>query len=97
MTTDTKTESWQDRADPIVIDPAAWYTPEQLARLTPWSKPTFATWRCTGGGPKYAKIGRRILYLGADVKAFIAGHLRHSTTVADTVVPSGPFAKNGGR
>lgn len=32
---------------------------------------TLAWWRSTGGGPKYSKPAKRVIYLGRDLNAFI--------------------------
>ena len=32
---------------------------------------TLAQWRCRGHGPRYTKYGHRILYLGADLNAWL--------------------------
>ena len=32
---------------------------------------TLAQWRCRGVGPKYTKFGNRVLYLGADLNAWL--------------------------
>ncbi len=36
--------------------------------------------RCYGGGPKYAKLGRRVVYRVADLDAWIEEHLVGSTS-----------------
>ena len=43
--------------------------PEVLA-LAPYS--TFASWRCSGVGPAYHKIGGRVIYSGRDLNAWLA-------------------------
>jgi predicted DNA-binding transcriptional regulator AlpA len=48
-----------------------------LCRLSPR---TLERWRCRGGGPVYRKLGRRVLYRPADIDAWIASRLRHSTS-----------------
>jgi hypothetical protein len=37
---------------------------------------TLATWRSTGRGPAYVKLGRRVFYYEADLKSFIAARRR---------------------
>ena len=37
-------------------------------------------WRWTGAGPKYFKIGRKVLYRLVDVETFENNRLRHSTS-----------------
>jgi predicted DNA-binding transcriptional regulator AlpA len=36
--------------------------------------------RVYGGGPRYSKIGRRVLYDQVDVEAWLADHKRGSTS-----------------
>ena len=36
--------------------------------------------RCSGRGPRFAKIGRRVLYDIGDLDGWIAGHLKTSTS-----------------
>ena len=36
--------------------------------------------RCAGGGPSYAKIGRRVVYDVRDLDAFLASKRRRSTS-----------------
>ena len=78
---------------PLRIDGAVWYTPTQLSGLVPWSEATLALWRCQGAGPKYSKVGRRVLYFGTDVVTFLTDRVRDSTAENDTPKPSGPFGK----
>ena len=33
---------------------------------------TLNRWRCIGTGPKFHRFGRRVLYAGADLNAFVA-------------------------
>ena len=32
---------------------------------------TLAQWRCRGDGPRYVRFGHRVLYLGADLNAWL--------------------------
>ena len=36
---------------------------------------TLAVWRHQGKGPRYTRFGNRILYLGADLNAWLDGHI----------------------
>lgn len=36
--------------------------------------------RCSGAGPRYAKIGRLVIYREEDLTAWITAHLRNSTS-----------------
>ena len=49
---------------------------------------TLATWRWQGRGPRYTKFGHRILYLGADLNAWLD---------ARVVEPTIRTAEDGGR
>lgn len=44
------------------------------------SERTLERMRCTGDGPKFAKLGRRVLYRTDDLAAWIATCLRTSTS-----------------
>jgi predicted DNA-binding transcriptional regulator AlpA len=41
---------------------------------------TLERFRCTGFGPRFHKIGRRVLYRSADVETWIASRVRTSTS-----------------
>ena len=41
---------------------------------------TLERFRCTGFGPVYRKLGRRVLYRPADLDAWIASRVRTSTS-----------------
>ena len=36
--------------------------------------------RCSGGGPRFAKVGRRVIYNVADIDVWLAQHLKTSTS-----------------
>jgi hypothetical protein len=38
------------------------------------SKVTLDLWRSKGGGPDYHKVGRKVLYSVADLRAFMASN-----------------------
>lgn len=44
------------------------------------SKPTLERLRLTGDGPPYAKLGKAVRYRKADLDAWLASHLIHSTS-----------------
>lgn len=48
-----------------------------LCRLSPR---TLERYRCSGFGPVYRKLGRRVLYRPADIDAWIERRLRTSTS-----------------
>ena len=47
---------------------------------------TLEKWRLTGRGPKFAKMGTRVVYRRSDLDAWLAGQLRRSTS--DPAVPA---------
>ena len=55
-----------------MFDPDKYYAADdpQLNALVTYS--TLASYRHEGRGPAYAKIGRRIMYLGKDLNAWLA-------------------------
>ncbi len=44
------------------------------------SERTLERLRLTGGGPRFAKAGRRVVYRVEDLEAWITERLRHSTS-----------------
>jgi excisionase family DNA binding protein len=66
----------QEKTDFLTTEPAAAYlgcSPSHLNRL-----------RCYGGGPRYAKIGRRVRYAKRDLDAWREKQLVMSTSDAET-------------
>lgn len=41
---------------------------------------TLDNWRCAGTGPKYLKLGARVIYPREELDAFRAANLRRSTS-----------------
>ena len=60
---------------PAATDPA-YLNEQELSRLTTLSRTTLQTLRSKGGGPPFAKLGRRIVYRLADVERWIEGRTR---------------------
>jgi len=54
----------------------AYVNEQELTRLTTLSRTTLQTLRSKGGGPPFAKLGRRIVYRLADVERWIEGRTR---------------------
>ena len=54
-----------------MFDPDTYYTTEDEALIKIWSASTLANWRYEKRGPAYIKTGRRIMYRGADLNAFL--------------------------
>ncbi|WP_374254176.1 helix-turn-helix transcriptional regulator [Xanthobacter sp.] len=44
------------------------------------SKSSMNKWRVTGGGPKYIKLGRRVVYDVIDLDEWLGAHRRRSTS-----------------
>jgi predicted DNA-binding transcriptional regulator AlpA len=51
----------------------------EVAKQLGVSQSTLNKWRLSGDGPRYLKLGRRVVYRPADVESFIAGRIRAST------------------
>lgn len=51
----------------------------ELARRWKLSPRTLERWRWTGEGPKFVKLGGRVVYRMEDVEAFEADNVRTST------------------
>ncbi len=68
----------------IALQPAASAVPDllaidDLASLLRVSRSLLAKWRMVGRGPRFTKVGRRILYEGAEVSRWLEGQKRSST------------------
>lgn len=57
-------------------------TIEEFAERMRVSVPTARHWRVTGYGPASRRIGRRVVYLAADVDQFIAEQFAGADTAA---------------
>lgn len=55
-------------------------TDAQVARLLGTSRKALAQRRWRGGGPRYVKLGRRVLYDPADLEAWIQQNKRSDTS-----------------
>ena len=53
---------------------------EEASRFTGLSCSTLNKLRCRGGGPRFAKVGRRVIYDVADLDNWLANHLKTSTS-----------------
>lgn len=53
---------------------------EETAAKTGMSVSTLNKWRVAGYGPKFIKLGRRVLYRDEDIEAFITAGERSSTS-----------------
>lgn len=54
----------------------------EAASLLRLSKSTLDKWRCTGGGPRFSKLGKRVLYALDDLTEFFALNRRPHTSYA---------------
>jgi predicted DNA-binding transcriptional regulator AlpA len=55
---------------------------DQAAKLTGMGKSTLNKLRTKPGGPRYIKIGRRVLYTADSLREWLAKHERQSTDSA---------------
>ena len=53
---------------------------QEASNYTGLSCSTLNKLRCSGQGPRFAKVGRRVLYNVADLDAWLAKHLKTSTS-----------------
>ena len=56
----------------------------KAAALLGLSTNTLAKWRLTGAGPRYIKLGRRVVYRQSDIEAWVAGQEFRSTSEYET-------------
>ena len=60
--------------------PILW-TPDETATQIGLTKRFLEARRCRGGGPKFCRISsRRVMYRPEDVRAWVADHVRTSTS-----------------
>ena len=57
-------------------------TPRETAQRLRIDHKTLANWRVQGRGPKFVKIGSKVVYRVADVEAFESGNVREHTARA---------------
>lgn len=62
-------------------------TPAEAAAYLRLSKSTLAKLRCVGGGPRFKKLGRKIVYARADLDAWLAARTAANTTDAGARLP----------
>lgn len=58
------------------------FTPKSLAARWNVNCNTLSQWRWNGKGPRYLKMGSRILYHRQDIEVFETQRIRHSTSQA---------------
>ncbi len=59
----------------------------ELARRWSISHRTLERWRWSGQGPRFLKIGGRVIYRLADIEAYETAQLRSSTLPSDGDAP----------
>ncbi|MCL5776438.1 helix-turn-helix domain-containing protein [Limibaculum sp. FT325] len=64
------------------IESDCYYSPSANEMRTIGAVQTLARWRHEGKGPAYIKSGSRVLYLGADVLAWLAARRVENDEVA---------------
>ncbi len=57
---------------------------QEAASYVGLSKPHLDKLRCVGGGPRFAKLGRRVVYRVCDLNTWLEQHLRQSTSEIKT-------------
>src|ERR1700720_130221 len=60
-------------------------TQQEAAEATRLSQRTLERHRLTGTGPKFVRLGRRVLYRREDVEEWVAGNICRSTSEADSI------------
>jgi hypothetical protein len=68
--------------------------PKEAAERLRVSAGTLANWRVEGGGPRYIKLGRKVVYPIAELEAFELPRLRSNTAEVGCV--SGGMRGGGG-
>ena len=66
-----------------MTDTSVFLTQEEVAKLLRISPRTLERRRCTGGGPKFVKAGRRVLYRLEDVENWATARTFTSTSHAE--------------
>ena len=68
------------------------YTPPEAARLLRVRATTLSQWRWQGRGPRYRKVGGRVLYLRSDLEEYLERAARTSTSTSDPGPGDGALA-----
>ena len=66
---------------------------QEAARFIGLSYRTLEKYRISGTGPKYSKIGRRIVYAVSDLREWVELGAKRSTSDPATVLPAKPVDK----
>jgi predicted DNA-binding transcriptional regulator AlpA len=62
-------------------------TAGEAAKAVGLARSTLAKLRLSGDGPVYYKLGRRVVYRGEDLEAWLATRVARNTSDADTRLP----------
>lgn len=62
-------------------------TPQELSELWGIAVSTLRKWRWEGKGPRYCKLGERVVYRRVDIDAYADSNLYRSTSDAYANVP----------
>jgi predicted DNA-binding transcriptional regulator AlpA len=65
------------------VDPDPKLRPEEAAQVTRLAVQTLARLRCEGRGPRFIRVGSRIVYRLSDIEAWLASRTAASTSDAD--------------
>lgn len=57
-------------------------SPSEVAKASGICEGTLSSWRCSGRGPKFVKVGKSVLYPREEVLSYLKSHLFQSTTEA---------------
>lgn len=68
---------------------ADYFLPDELASYWGVSINTLRKWRWEGKGPRFVKLGRKVVYRRLDVEAFADAGLRCSTSDTGQFLPHG--------
>lgn len=61
-------------------------TPDQTAEHLCVSEMTLRKWRWEGKGPRFVKMGRKVLYRQTDLNEYVERQLRNSTSDTGEVI-----------
>jgi hypothetical protein len=67
------------------------------AKLTGLAVATLAKLRCTGGGPAYLKLGRKVVYRASDLAFWLGARRVFNTSEASVHLPRRLSDATGGR
>ena len=80
---------------PNLSSPVRLLTTADAARLLGLQPQTLAKWRWAGTGPRFVRLGRRVMYNLRDLEAFVEAGARESTS--QNAAPRSTVAGQGAR